>query len=120
MTDPLARLPENVGKKPLLLGEYVRADIDGRVLEQVFSIPRNALREGLQVWLATPDNKFETRTVTPLWRNADRVLIADDLAAGEKIIISDITAPIPGMDISTGGNDNPKKDAAQKTGTPAE
>jgi RND family efflux transporter MFP subunit len=108
VADPLARLPENAGKKPLLLGEYVRADIDGRVLKQVFSIPRNALREGSQVWLATDDNKLEFRDVEPLWRNTDRVLIESNLSADEKIIVSDITAPIPGMDISTGKKGKPQ------------
>jgi RND family efflux transporter MFP subunit len=100
--DPLAQQPENSGKKPLLLGEYVRADIDGQVLSQVFSIPRNALRENSQVWLATSTNTLAARTVEVLWRDAGRVLVADGLSAGEELIVSDITAPIPGMDISTG------------------
>lgn len=100
--DPLARLPENRGKKPLLLGEYVRADIDGKVLDQVFSIPRYALRENSQIWLATVTNTLATRTVEVLWRDADRVLIKDGLSADDKLIVSDITAPVPGMDISTG------------------
>lgn len=106
--DPLAQRPENRGKKPLLLGEYVRADIDGRVMEQVYSIPRNALREGSQVWLASKENKLDTRTVEVLWRDAGRVLIGENLADGEKLIISDITAPIPGMDVSTGNKDKSK------------
>lgn len=99
--DPLAQQPENSGKKPLLLGEYVRADIAGSVLDQVFSIPRNALRENSQVWLVTSTNTLAVRPVEVLWRDADRVLVADGLNAGDALIVSDITAPIPGMDIST-------------------
>jgi RND family efflux transporter MFP subunit len=100
--DPLTLQPENMGKKPLLIGEYVRVDIDGRVLNNVFSLPRNALRENAQVWLADKDSKLELRTVEVRWRDAERVIIEDDLSAGEKLIISDITAPITGMDLSTG------------------
>ena len=100
--DPLAQLPENTGKKPLLIGEYVRAHIDGRILEEVFSIPRHALRENSQVWLATAEDTLESRSVEVLWRDADRVLIEEGLAPGERLIISDITAPIVGMAISTG------------------
>ena len=103
--DPLALNPENAGKKPLLLGEYVRADISGSVLHEVFSIPRNALRENAQVWLVTDSNTLAFRPVEVLWRDADRVLVTDSLAAGEKLIISDITAPVPGMDVSTGANE---------------
>lgn len=106
--DPLAQLPENAGKKPLLIGEYVRADIDGRVLDHVFSIPRNALRENSQIWLASADDKLDSRKVEVLWRDADRALIKEGLSDGDKLIVSDITAPIPGMDISTSKKDKPQ------------
>ncbi len=105
--DPLALTPENSGKKPLLLGEYVRADIAGSVLQQVFSIPRSALRENSLVWLVTSTNTLAVRPVEVLWRDADRVLVADSLSAGEDLIVSDITVPIPGMDISTGEDEAP-------------
>jgi len=100
--DPLAQQPENIGKHPLLLGEYVRADISGSVLPQVYSIPRKALRENSQIWLVTSTNTLVVRPVDVLWRDADRVIVADGLSAGEELIVSDITAPIPGMDVSTG------------------
>ena len=99
--DPLALQPENTGKNPLLLGEYVRADISGSVLPQVYSIPRNALRENSQIWLVTSTNTLVVRPVDVLWRDADRVIVADGLSAGEELIVSDITAPVPGMEVST-------------------
>jgi hypothetical protein len=116
--DPLAQQPDNLGKKPLLLGEYVRADIEGKVLNQVFSIPRKALRENSQVWLATSTNTLAARTVEILWRDVDRVIVAKGLSAGEKLIVSDITAPIPGMDVSTGEKKKPRapKDTQNKNG----
>ncbi len=104
--DPLALQPENQGKKPLLLGEYVRVDIEGKALHQVFSIPRSALREGSQVWLATSTNTLSIQPVEVVWRDADRVIVSSGLSAGQKLIISDITAPIPGMAISTGADEN--------------
>lgn len=102
--DPLALQPENSGRKPLLIGEYVRADIEGKVLNEVFSIPRSALRENSQVWLATGTNTLAIRSVDVVWRDADRVIVSNNLTAGETLIISDITAPIPGMDVSAVGN----------------
>jgi hypothetical protein len=32
------------------------------------------------------------------------VLVSEGLSAGEQLILSDITAPIPGMDVSTGAH----------------
>lgn len=100
--DPFALLPENLGKKPLLLGEYVRAEIDGRVMSQAFSIPRHALRENSQVWLVSSSNTLDICTIDILWRDANQVLIKDGLLAGDQLVVSDLTAPIPGMDLSTG------------------
>lgn len=116
VNDPLALLAENAGRKPLLIGEYVRVDIEGRMLNQVFSIPRNAFREGSQVWLATADDKLELRSIEVLWRDADRILVKENLAVGERLIVSDITAPVPNMDVSAGKKGGPKNKTAK---TPA-
>jgi RND family efflux transporter MFP subunit len=97
--DPLCRLPENAGKKPLLIGEYVRVEISGRRLEQVYTIPRYALRENSSLWL-TKDEKLDIRKVDILWRDADQVIVRDGLADGERLIISDLTTPVQGMDVS--------------------
>jgi RND family efflux transporter MFP subunit len=118
--DPLALLPENEGKKPLLLGEYVRADIDGRVLEQVFSIPRSALRENAKIWLASTNNLLEFRTVKVLWRDAARVLVKDNISVGEKLITSDITAPVPDMPVSTEKKGMPQNNETKEPTAQAE
>ena len=55
IADPLCIRPENAGKKPLLIGEYVRVEISGRHLKQVYSIPRYALREDSSIWIASND-----------------------------------------------------------------
>jgi RND family efflux transporter MFP subunit len=116
--DPLALLPENKGSKPLLLGEYVRTDIQGSVLEQVFSIPRSALRENSTVWLASPSNTLNISTCDILWRDADRVLIKDGLEAGDRLIITDLTTPIPGMDVTTGVESTPDEEAEESPEVP--
>ncbi|MDF7801624.1 efflux RND transporter periplasmic adaptor subunit [Pontiellaceae bacterium B1224] len=100
--DPLCLTPENADKKPLLLGEFVQTIIDGTELEEVFSIPRNSLREGSVVWIATDDQKLAIREVEVLWRDADQVLFRDGLNNGDQIIISDINTPINEMDVNTG------------------
>ncbi|MCF7817125.1 MAG: efflux RND transporter periplasmic adaptor subunit, partial [Kiritimatiellales bacterium] len=100
--DPLCLKPENKGGKPLLLGEYVRVEIDGRTLRNVYSIPRKALHGNTQIWIATPDNTLDIREVDVLWRDAQQVLIHDGLSADEQLIVSDLTAPIQGMDVNTG------------------
>jgi RND family efflux transporter MFP subunit len=106
--DPLGLTPVNAGKKPLLLGEYVRAEISGRKLDKVFTIPRQALRENSCLWIARPDGKLDIRKIKVLWRNAHNVVIQNGITDGELLIISDLTTPIDGMDINTGARKSEK------------
>ena len=115
--DPLCIKPENQNKKPLLLGEYVRGEISGSILDNTYSIPRNSLREGGVIWLATNEGKLDIREVEVLWRDARTVLVQNGISDGELLITSDLTAPINGMDVNA-GNGQPagakKKNLANK------
>jgi RND family efflux transporter MFP subunit len=99
--DPLCLRPENSDKKPLLLGEYVHTGIQGTELEKVYSIPRKALHENKNIWIAN-DGKLDIREVQVLWRDAQKALVRDGLAGGERLIVSDLTTPIQGKDVNTG------------------
>ena len=99
--DPLCLLPENHDKKPLLIGEFIRAEVSGHVLEKVYSIPRSALHDDRFIWMAKND-KLDIREVDVLWRDTQHVLIRDGITHGEMLIISDMTTPIQGVDINTG------------------
>ncbi len=100
--DPLCLKPENAELKPLLIGEYVRTEINGRELENVYSIPRKALRDNKAIWIATNENTLDIRTVDILWRDGQRILVRDSIVDGEELIVSDLTAPIEGMVVNTG------------------
>jgi len=102
--DPLCLKPENRDKKPLLLGEYVQVKIQGRKLANVYDIPRNALHEGDLVWMAY-NGKLKILKADVLWRSKRRVLLRAPLQEGGDqglLIVSDLTTPMQGMDISTG------------------
>ena len=112
--DPLCIQPESAELKPLLLGEYVRAEIEGSRVENVHMIPRLALRENSSVWIAK-DGKLDIREVEVLWRDSDQVMVHNGIDDGELLIVSDLTAPIHGMDV-TDGKERPNKANAPKPG----
>ncbi|MBN2161611.1 MAG: efflux RND transporter periplasmic adaptor subunit [Pontiellaceae bacterium] len=97
--DPLCLTPEKKDIKPLLLGEYVRLSIQGDELQQVFRIPRKALREGDTIWIATAENTLSIRTVNIRWRDSDSLLIDGPIKDGERLIVSALTAPIDGIEL---------------------
>jgi RND family efflux transporter MFP subunit len=95
--NPLGDDPASEAHPPLILGEYVRVAIQGRALDNVYRIPRTALRDNARIWIARDDETLQIREVAPLWRDADYVLLQEGLAPGERLIISDLTAAVDGM-----------------------
>ncbi len=95
--DPLDLSDPASDRPPLLIGEYVQVGIEGRELTDVFRIPRSALRDGARVWIAAPDDTLSIRKVETLWRDTDTVLLRDGLQTGDRLILSDIAAPVEGM-----------------------
>ena len=97
--DPLARKPENRGKPRLLLGSFLRAIGEGRVVENAVALDRAYLRDHDTVWVMTPENLLEVRPVTVAWRGAEQVLISAGLAAGDRVITTPLAVVAPGMEV---------------------
>jgi RND family efflux transporter MFP subunit len=95
--DPLGLKASNQDRTPLLIGEYVSVKILGRKLDNVFQIPRTALKDNSSIWIVSENKTLEIRKVRPVWRDADVVLLQDGLTAGEQLIVSELPAPVEGM-----------------------
>jgi RND family efflux transporter MFP subunit len=115
--NPLGRDPGETPHPPLILGEYVRVDIQGRVLDDVFRIPRTALRDNARIWLANENGTLEVRSVDPLWRDAEYVLLREGFAVGDRLITSDLTAAVDGMAIRLLADSPPPSGAPAKSTT---
>ena len=85
----------------MIIGTYVRVEIEGTALASVAAIDRELLRDGDQVWIMTPEAKLEIRPVEILYRGRERVLVNKGIQLGEKLIVTDLTAPVPGMPLRT-------------------
>jgi hypothetical protein len=119
--DPLGLEAANRGRGPLLIGEYVRVKIDGRQLKEVVTLPRSALHDGNTVWLVTPEGTLTIRTVTPVWWDAELVVVKEGLASGDRLITTMLSAPVEGMPLQTdSGRDrtaeNAPRDSAPRKG----
>lgn len=94
--DPLNGGAGRSNEMPLLIGSYVRLEIEGGEAENVFRLPDAAIHDGVNVWIMS-NERLEIRPVSLLWRGSDSVLVNDGLADGELVVVSDIAAPVPGM-----------------------
>jgi RND family efflux transporter MFP subunit len=100
--DPLALKPENRGKPKLLIGDFVRMEIEGSSLENVIVLDRSWVRNHDDVWVMNERGELEIRKVTVVFRGEQDVYVRGGLAENERIITTDLSAPVNGMKVTTG------------------
>lgn len=83
-------------RPPLVKGFFVRVELRGRPRANTLVVPRSALHEG-HVYLINSDNRLEKRLVTTGIQGASYYSVAGGLAAGERIVVSDLIPAIDGM-----------------------
>ncbi len=94
------------GRPPLAVGSFVELQLLGRRLADVALIPRRALRDGNTVWLADETMQLRIRPVQVLRRQADRVVIGEDLKDGEQVVVSTLSGAADGLKLRVRGEDN--------------
>ena len=112
--DPFTLNPENRGKPIMLMGSYVRVEIEGRQLDQVATIEREHLREGDRLWIMNSDATLEIREIDIVFRGLNEVFVADGVQAGEQLVITDLAAPVAGMPLRN--KDNEKRSPLPPSG----
>lgn len=101
--DPLA-LEEEYKKKPrLLIDAYLEVEIEGGRLERAVALDRKLLREDDTVWVLTGNDKLDIRPVTVAFRTEQQVFITRGLTAGERVVVTDLAAPVDEMPLRTTG-----------------
>lgn len=100
--DPLALGAENRAAPALLIDSYVRVVLEGRPLSEVVTLDRSLIRDGDQVWIMGEDDALQIRPVQIRFRGRDVVHISAGIAEGERIVRTDLAAPVAGMALRTG------------------
>ena len=99
--DPYRRAGGEDGGPPLAVGLFVEATVEGRVVEGLAELPRAALRGDDRVLVVDGDGRLRMRDVRVLRRTAQTVVIESGLAAGERVCVSPLEAPVDGMAVRT-------------------
>lgn len=82
------------------LGLFVEAEIQGRKMEELIKIPRNALRQDNTLLTVNSEGKLEIVPVTLARTLEKSVLISSGLSDGAKVIVSPMETPVSGMQVS--------------------
>ncbi|MYD43859.1 MAG: efflux RND transporter periplasmic adaptor subunit [Gammaproteobacteria bacterium] len=83
--------------QPLLIGTFVNAEITGREAGELFVVPRNAIYDGNTVWIVNNANEIYPQELKIIRSDRNVAYISEGLANGDKICITPMDQPIPGM-----------------------
>ena len=84
-------------RPPLAVGMFVKANIHGHQLEDVFILPRAALRENNRVYVVDARQTLRFRDVTVVRYIGDNIIVNAGIQDGERLCISTLDAVIEGM-----------------------
>ncbi len=85
------------------VGMFLRAEVRGERMGKVYSVPREAMREGGTIWQLAAGDVLRIVDVRVIRGERDEVMIGmaggseDQLAVGDRVIVSPIAIPLGGM-----------------------
>lgn len=74
-------------RQPLKIGQYVRAEISGRVLKEALVIANNAIYQGRYVYLVE-QGQLRRRDISIAWQNDAQALISSGLQPGDLLVLT--------------------------------
>jgi RND family efflux transporter MFP subunit len=82
---------------PLRVGQFVRADIEGRSADDIVVLPRGAIRNNNRVLVVDGQDRLQYRDVELLRVYRDKAYITAGLVAGERVCVSPLQTVVEGM-----------------------
>ncbi len=113
--DPLALQSASAKQPKLLLGSYVRVEIEGKTLPHAAAIERNLIRDGDQLWIMDEQGHLDIRPIEIAFRGQDRVLIINGINDGERLITTNLPSPVQGMTLRLKETEAPGSTDTEKT-----
>lgn len=104
--DPYGLLGESE-QPELRMGTFVRADIEGRYIENAVVLPRYVLRNDNTVLVANQERELEIRAVTVARAEPQEVYLTGGVKGGELVVTTTLDAPIPGTRLLISGEAQP-------------
>lgn len=96
--DPVARDDKGVNLlNNLLPGMFVDVHLQGEEIADVFAVPYAALHDNDTVWIVDDENRLRIREVDVLRREREEILVSSGLAAGQKIVLTNLSGAAEGM-----------------------
>jgi RND family efflux transporter MFP subunit len=106
-----------MGDQCILLGCYTKVEIQAGTQDEVYIVPRSALREGNRLWFVDSDENLIFRQAEVIWRRSDDMLVRCDIAPGEKLVTNRLSSALPGMKVRLHDPNKPTTTSKPRTQT---
>ncbi|MDO6444627.1 efflux RND transporter periplasmic adaptor subunit [Colwellia sp. 1_MG-2023] len=117
--DPYALLSNNPHQE-IRMGAFIHADIQGKTVEGVLSIPRDALHGADTIYTLDTTNKLHIQKIELLRTDASFVYSLNDLPTGHRLITTMLEMPVEGMSLRVAGEQKNNNEDALKETVPQE
>ncbi|ADH86298.1 efflux RND transporter periplasmic adaptor subunit [Desulfurivibrio alkaliphilus] len=93
----------------LLPGMFVGVQLAGKRLEEVFILPRRAVREGDTVWLMDDEQRLRLAPVNIRRRERETAIIDHGLTAGDQVVLTELVGAVEGMLLRANNRETPRE-----------
>ena len=98
INDPyLLKKKERADQPAMAIGSFVDVVFAGKEMEEVFALPRQALRDDNTIWIMTPENLLQIKRVKPVRLEREEVFISEGIEPGDRIIRTNLSGAANGM-----------------------
>lgn len=85
------------GQRPLFVGAFVTARIEGPELAHAVTVARQALVDGNHVWVVDADDRLRQRILSIVFGDAENVVVTQGVESGDRIVVTTLAQPLEGM-----------------------
>ena len=111
------------GKSPLLPGVFAKVMIQGKTLQNAIAIPRDAVREGNNVWLVN-NNRLHIQPLKVVRSDKDFAYVVSGITDRANVVVSSLDVATDGMKVRTRlddtTNDSQVRQVGGQSGAPEE
>ncbi|MBT3564549.1 MAG: efflux transporter periplasmic adaptor subunit, partial [Gammaproteobacteria bacterium] len=104
IADPYNQLT-NRWSAPLRIGTFVKADIKGRLVNNIIKLPRKVLQGNSNVWTVGQNNLLRLSKVSLLRSDESHIYVTSGISEGDLICLSALDNPLPGTKVRFSEND---------------
>jgi RND family efflux transporter MFP subunit len=106
--DPLAQEKKSKGQPPLIIGEYVEANITANELKDVIRLPRDYIRKDETVWVMK-NGKLAIRKADIVFTDSRYAYISEGLEEDDMVVVTNLRTVVEGAGLRTAQEDTLKQ-----------